>query len=101
MVSVEKLQLPVGLIDSPLPSLARFTGRKKVKSHLPIPPPVDPHEIPWRGHGGRQPTVSSVEFDRQLDKISVWLEDWSHEQVLSELYISYNKTGADICIYWL
>lgn len=35
----------------------------------------------WRGHGGRHPTPSSVEFDRQLDKISLWIEDWNHEQV--------------------
>ena len=80
MVSVEKLQLPIP-VDSPLPSLARVTGRKKPKATLPIPPPVKSVEIPWRGHGGRPPTFSSVEFDRQLDKIAVWLEDWSHEQV--------------------
>lgn len=35
----------------------------------------------WRGHGGRQPTYSSVEFDRQLDKISLWIESWDHTQV--------------------
>ena len=35
----------------------------------------------WRGHGGRMPTYSSVEFDRQLDKISMWLEKWTHKQV--------------------
>ncbi|CAG2255121.1 FBXW7 [Mytilus edulis] len=34
----------------------------------------------WRGHGGRHPTHSSVEFDRQLDKISLWIEEWNHEQ---------------------
>ncbi|XP_061192203.1 F-box/WD repeat-containing protein 1A-like [Saccostrea echinata] len=34
----------------------------------------------WRGHGGRPPTFSSVEFDRQLDKISLWLESWDHTQ---------------------
>lgn len=80
MVSVEKSQVP---IDSPLPSLARVSGRKKPKATAPIPPPVDSLQIPWRGHGGRQPTLSSVEFDRQLDKIAVWLEEWSHEQVSS------------------
>ena len=36
----------------------------------------------WRGHGGRHPTPSSVEFDRQLDKISLWIEDWNHDQVI-------------------
>ncbi|XP_070188911.1 beta-TrCP-like [Littorina saxatilis] len=33
----------------------------------------------WRGHGGRQPTSSSVEFDRQLDKVSIWMEQWEHD----------------------
>lgn len=42
----------------------------------------DPTPAPnWRGHGGRHPTYSSVEFDRQLDKISLWLESWDHSQV--------------------
>ncbi|XP_022292117.2 uncharacterized protein LOC111103271 isoform X2 [Crassostrea virginica] len=41
----------------------------------------DPTPAPnWRGHGGRHPTYSSVEFDRQLDKISLWLESWDHSQ---------------------
>ena len=84
MVSVEKLRLP---IDSPLPSLARVTARKKTQHAVPIPPPISSREIPWRGHGGRPPTLSSVEFDRQLDKIAVWLETWSHDQVV----ISYNE----------
>ena len=79
MVSVEKLRLP---IDSPLPSLARVTARKKTQHAVPIPPPISSREIPWRGHGGRPPTLSSVEFDRQLDKIAVWLETWSHDQVV-------------------
>nr|KAG5711219.1 hypothetical protein BaRGS_004863 [Batillaria attramentaria] len=35
--------------------------------------------VQWRGHGGRHPTNSSVEFDRQLDKISIWLEQWDHD----------------------
>ena len=37
--------------------------------------------VAWRGHGGRQPTGSSVEFDRQLDKVSIWLEGWDHQTV--------------------
>ncbi|XP_069104646.1 F-box and WD repeat domain-containing 11-A-like isoform X2 [Argopecten irradians] len=36
--------------------------------------------LDWRGHGGRHPTQSSVEFDRQLDKISMWMENWNHSQ---------------------
>ncbi|XP_021369351.1 probable E3 ubiquitin ligase complex SCF subunit sconB isoform X1 [Mizuhopecten yessoensis] len=36
--------------------------------------------LDWRGHGGRHPTQSSVEFDRQLDKVSMWMENWSHSQ---------------------
>ncbi|XP_060599165.1 uncharacterized protein LOC132752799 isoform X1 [Ruditapes philippinarum] len=66
--------------DNGLPSLARNGGRKKrIKGSTP-PPPMNAEEIPWRGHGGRAPTMSSVEFDRQLDKIAVWVEEWNHEQ---------------------
>jgi hypothetical protein len=39
------------------------------------------HGPNWRGHGGRHPTYSSVEFDRQLDKISLWIESWDHTEV--------------------
>lgn len=76
MTSVEIQRSP----DAGLPSLARNGRKKKVKGSTP-PPPMNPDDIPWRGHGGRPPTISSVEFDRQLDKIAIWLEDWSHEQV--------------------
>ena len=78
MASVE-----VQVQDPGLPSLARHPKQKKnlPRGATPPPPPVNVEDIPWRGHGGRAPTMSSVEFDRQLDKISVWLEDWTHEQV--------------------
>lgn len=66
--------------DSGLPSLARNTVRKPTKTFTP-PPAMKPEDVPWRGHGGRPPTFSSIEFDRQLDKIAVWLEDWNHDQV--------------------
>ncbi|XP_041354437.1 F-box/WD repeat-containing protein 7-like [Gigantopelta aegis] len=36
--------------------------------------------LSWRGRGGVHPTQSGVEFDRQLDKISLWLEKWDHNQ---------------------
>ncbi|XP_012941493.1 F-box protein MET30 [Aplysia californica] len=36
--------------------------------------------VQWRGRGGGLPTPSAVEFDRQLDKISIWLETWTHAQ---------------------
>ena len=42
--------------------------------------------IPWRGRGGGMPTHSGVEFERQLDKISIWLEGWNHTQVNHYLY---------------
>ncbi|KAJ8311029.1 hypothetical protein KUTeg_011413 [Tegillarca granosa] len=61
-------------VSSPIPHF-RIRNRKKVeikKVEKPVPS--------WRGHGGRHPTASSVEFDRQLDKISIWLEDWNHTQ---------------------
>ena len=35
----------------------------------------------WRGFGGGPATPDSVDFDRQLDKISLWLEHWNHETV--------------------
>lgn len=75
MASVEIQSSP----DGGLPSLARNGRKKKIKGSTP-PPPMNPDDIPWRGHGGRPPTMSSVEFDRQLDKIAVWVENWSHEQ---------------------
>ena len=37
--------------------------------------------IEWRGHGGGKPTMQSVDFDQQLDKIAIWLEQWDHDQV--------------------
>lgn len=37
--------------------------------------------VTWRGHGGVHPTQSSVEFDRQLDKVAIWLERWDHDEV--------------------
>ena len=38
----------------------------------------------WRGFGGGPVTLNSVEFDKQLDKISQWIDDWDHNTV-SEL----------------
>ena len=35
----------------------------------------------WRGFGGALATIDSVLFDRQLDKISIWLDKWTHQQV--------------------
>ena len=35
----------------------------------------------WRGMGGRTLTPDSADFDRQLDKISIWLDLWDHKQV--------------------
>lgn len=52
----------------------------------PRPLSVRRKSVQWRGHGGRHPTVSSVQFDRQLDKVSIWLEQWSHETVICMLY---------------
>lgn len=66
--------------DAGLPSLARNAGLKK-KNSLAVPPPMNVDDIPWRGQGGRAPTLSSIEFDKQLDKIAVWMEEWTHDQV--------------------
>ncbi|KAL4233353.1 hypothetical protein ACF0H5_008035 [Mactra antiquata] len=68
-----------GSPDPGLPSLARNGKNKRIKGSTP-PPALNTEDIPWRGHGGRAPTMSSVEFDRQLDKIAVWLESWNHDQ---------------------
>ncbi|WAR08621.1 hypothetical protein MAR_018579 [Mya arenaria] len=65
--------------DPCLPSIARGARFRKLPGQTP-PPAMSADEVPWRGQGGRPPTMSSVEFDRQLDKISVWLEGWTHEQ---------------------
>ena len=35
----------------------------------------------WRGYGGGKPSMKSIEFDQQLDKIAIWLEQWDHDQV--------------------
>ena len=40
--------------------------------------------VKWRGRGGGHPSTSAVEFDKQLDKISIWLENWTHSQVSSD-----------------
>ena len=60
------------------------------------PPATARHHQPvlWRGHGGRQPTASSVEFDRQLDKVSIWLERWDHDTVSIK---STNNLKQDDC----
>jgi hypothetical protein len=49
--------------------------KKKKKKSLPNP------DLKWRGRGGVTPTAISVEYDKQLDNISVWLDYWSHKQV--------------------
>lgn len=56
-----------------------FPSRTGMAEAMGMPSAVD--MIDWRGHGGRHPTYSSVEFDRQLDKVAIWLENWDHEQV--------------------
>ncbi|KAK3098596.1 hypothetical protein FSP39_021090 [Pinctada imbricata] len=55
--------------------------RRLPKEPEPPPPRRKTPDVPsWRGHGGRAATYSSVEFDRQLDKISMWIEKWNHIQ---------------------
>lgn len=54
-----------------------------------------PSKSSWRGHGGRHPTPSSVEFDRQLDKISLWIEDWNHDQVCTPLELTSKSDMSD------
>jgi len=42
---------------------------------------LDETATDWRGKGGRKLTPGSVDFDRQLDKVSIWLDLWDHKQV--------------------
>ena len=46
-----------------------------------LPPVFGANMCLWRGYGGGVPTLNTVEFDKQLDKVSIWLEHWDHEQV--------------------
>ena len=57
-------------------------------SQIALPASSSPHGIEqgdtatdWRGMGGRTLTPDSADFDRQLDKISIWLDLWDHKQV--------------------
>ena len=38
-------------------------------------------DLVWRGSGGVVPDEESVEYDQQLDKLSLWVEKWNHQQV--------------------
>lgn len=86
MTSVEKRKIPELNISIPVfddadarPNL--FPRYRKKRSSDGETESDRTHAPNWRGHGGRHPTYSSVEFDRQLDKISLWLESWDHSQV--------------------
>ena len=35
----------------------------------------------WKGQGGGKNSLHSVQFDKQMDKISLWLEEWDHQTV--------------------
>nr|XP_011450638.2 F-box/WD repeat-containing protein 7 isoform X3 [Crassostrea gigas] len=85
MTSVEKRKIPELNISIPVfddadarPNL--FPRYRKKRSSDGETESDRTHAPNWRGHGGRHPTYSSVEFDRQLDKISLWLENWDHSQ---------------------
>ncbi|XP_066265197.1 beta-TrCP-like [Branchiostoma lanceolatum] len=36
--------------------------------------------VPWESFGGRIKTPKTVEFDRQLDHVAKWVEEWSHKK---------------------
>jgi hypothetical protein len=62
------------------------TSSTSVKTQLLSPPSIGdngqterPHA--WRGFGGLVPTIDRIEYDKQLDRISIWMESWNHEQV--------------------
>lgn len=69
------------------------TSSTSVKTQLLSPPSINgqierPHA--WRGFGGLVPTIDRIEYDKQLDHISIWMESWSHEQVCTFAFrISY------------
>lgn len=92
MTSVEKRKIPELNISIPVfddadarPNL--FPRYRKKRSSDGETESDRTHAPNWRGHGGRHPTYSSVEFDRQLDKISLWLESWDHSQVKKKKFI--------------
>ena len=35
----------------------------------------------WRGQGGGKTSLHSIQFDKQMDNISLWLEEWDHQTV--------------------
>ncbi|PVD28511.1 hypothetical protein C0Q70_11099 [Pomacea canaliculata] len=57
------------------------------------PDPIRQESLVWRGHGGRHPTHSSVAFDRQLDKVSIWLEQWDHDTKCAVLEAILRHSG--------
>ena len=36
------------------------------------------------GRGGGKTSLHSVQFDKQMDNISLWLEEWDHQTVSSQ-----------------
>ena len=50
-----------------------------------VSPGTDEHESggnsTWRGQGGGKTSLHSVQFDKQMDNISLWLEEWDHQTV--------------------
>ena len=38
----------------------------------------------WRGQGGGKTSLRSVQFDKQMDNISLWLEGWDHQTVSTQ-----------------
>ncbi|XP_064629049.1 uncharacterized protein LOC135488385 [Lineus longissimus] len=60
-------------------------------SHGSTPCPVNASS--WRGLGGRVPSKDSIEFDKQLDKISLWIERWDHLERCHILEIILNHSN--------
>lgn len=104
MTSVEKRKIPELNISIPVfddadarPNL--FPRYRKKRSSDGETESDRTHAPNWRGHGGRHPTYSSVEFDRQLDKISLWLESWDHSQVIEVFFLICDFDLINVEVY--
>ncbi|XP_074663195.1 uncharacterized protein LOC141915527 [Tubulanus polymorphus] len=46
----------------------------------------------WPGFGGRPVSLSGIEFDKQLDRISQWIDKWDHDQRCSVLELLIQRS---------
>ena len=81
----------MGSVKVQLPEVSHFSprGPKLLGRALSQPAEnLEPGPNSWRGQGGGVSTLDSVQFDRQMDKISLWVEEWDHNTV-SEILTTF------------